>query len=287
MSTPFYLGSYITCEEYRAAPTALQTNNLIPGGLQAQQDAELASLISKASRKLDEWAWQPLYATAGSQNDEQVRVKGRDLILRAHQDRVKTLTSLSWGVQWTTMTTLSNPACLIEENHIRVQLNTGGTVWSGALNINTPTYGSVFATWSYVAGWATTRLTNPCLSTDAAITVDNPAGIVGVDSGVAPTILTLTDTDGATKTQITVASVAGSVVTLTGPIGLPFNTGAGVAESEEIKQAAIIVVSHYIKARKGSGVVMSKTPTNAAKGDTGSEMDDAQKIAERFQRQTP
>jgi hypothetical protein len=287
VSTPFLLGSYITVEEYRAAPTALQTNNLVPGGLQAVQDAELASLISKASRKLDEWAWQPLYATAGSQNDEAVRVKDGDLILRAHQDRVKALTSLSWGVQWTTMTTLTNPPCFIEENHIRVQLSAGGTVWSGALNINNPTYGSVFASWSYVAGWATTRLTTACVSTATAITVDNPAGIVGAGSGVAPTILTLTDIDGATKTQVTVASVTGNVVTLTGQVGIGFSAGAGVAESEEIKPAAILAVSHYIKARKGSSVVMSKTPTTAAKDDIGDEMADAKEIAERFQRLTP
>lgn len=287
MPTPFLLGSYITVEEYRAAPTALQTNNLVPGGSQAVQDAELASLIEKASRQLDIWALQPLYATAGSQNDERVRVRDGDLILRAHQDRVKQLTSVSWGCQWTTMTTLTNPACFIEENHIRVQINGAGTVWTGALNLGGPTQGSVFANWSYVAGWATTRLTNACLSTATTITVDNPAGIVGAGSGVAPTILTITDTDGATKTQATVASVTGNTVTLTAPIGVGFNAGAGVAENEDIKQAAILAVSHYIKARKGSGVVMSKNPVNAAKGELGDEMAEAQQIAERFQRLTP
>jgi hypothetical protein len=288
MATPFYLGSYITCEEYRAAPTALQTNNLVPGGLQAVQDAELASLILKASRQVDIWALQPLYATTVTQNGEQVRIRDGDLVLRSKQDRVKSLLSVSWGVQWTSMTALSNPACFIEENHVRVQLSAGGTAWSGALNLNYPTSGYVFAAWSAIAGWVTTRLTTACLSGDTTITVDNPTGVVGANTvGSPPTVLTLTDTDGATKAEVTAASVTGNTVTLTAPVGAAFNAGAGVAENEDIKQAAILAVSHYIKARKGSGVVMSKTPTNAARADEGDEMAEAQAIAERFQRVTP
>lgn len=288
MSTPFYLGSYITCEEYRAAPTALSTLNLIPGGNQAAQDAELASLILKGSRQLDLWALQPLYATTVTQNNERVRVRDGDLILRSKQDRVKALTSVSWGVQWTTMTTLTNPACFIEENHVRVQLNAAGTVWSGSLNINSPMSGSVFASWSCIAGWATTRLTNACLSTDTVITVDNPAGIVGTTSigGAPPTVLSLTDTDGATKAEVVVASVTGNTVTLTGPVGVAFHAGAGVAENEDIKEGAIYAVSHYIQERTGTGVVMSKTPVNAA-SETGDEWAQAKAIAERFQRVTP
>lgn len=287
MATPFYLGSYITCEEYRAQPTALQTNNLVPGAVQSVQDAQLASLILKASRQIDIWALQPLYATTSSQNDESVRIRDGDLILRAHQDRVKSITALAWGVQWTALTTITNPTCFIEENHVRVALNGAGTVWSGSLNINQPTNcGGAFANWSLVAGWATTRLSSSCLSSATSITVDNAAGIVGAGGGVAPTMLTLTDTDGATKAQVTVATVTGSIITLTGPVGVAFNAGAGVAESEDIKEAAVLAVSHYIRARKGSGVVMSKSPTNAT-SDTSTEFAEAQAIAERFKRVTP
>lgn len=286
MATPFYLGSYITCEEYRAAPTALNTLNLIPGGDQAEQDAELASLILQGSRQLDLWALQPLYATTVSSNNERVRVRDGDLILRCKQDRVKALTALSWGLRWTSMTALTNPPCFIEENHLRVQLNAGGTAWSGALNLSAPIGGSVFASWSCTAGWATTRLTDACLASDTVITVDNPAGIVGTGGGVAPTVLTLTDTDGATKTEVVVTSVTGSTVTLTAEVGTAFNGGAGVAENEDIKRGAIYAVSHYIQERTGTGVVMSKTPTNAA-SETGDEWAQAKAIAERFMRSTP
>lgn len=285
MATPFLLGSYITVEEYKAAPTALNTGNLIPGQPQPVQDAELASLIAKASRKIDEWAWQPLYATTGTQNDQDVRVKDGDAILHAHQDRVKAVTAFAWGAHWTTLTTITNPACFIEETRVRVALSGSGITWSGSLNLFQPRCGSIFAQWSYVAGWATTRLTSIATSGSSVITVDNPAGVVGPGS-VAPTMLTLTDTDGATKANVTVASVAGNVVTLTGPLTQTFQAGAGVAESEDIKEAAVLLTSHYIKARKGSGVVMSKKPTEA-KADGPDEYTEAKEIAERFRRVTP
>src|SRR5262245_25615943 len=99
MATPFLTGSYITCEEYRAAPTALNTNNLVTGptATQTDQDNELAGIIARASRWIDNVARQPLYATQGSQN-ETCRLDGQgNLVLKAHQDRVKSIDALSYG----------------------------------------------------------------------------------------------------------------------------------------------------------------------------------------------
>lgn len=281
MTTPFLLGSYLTVEEYRAAPTALRTNNLVPGADQPTQDAELAALISKASRKLDEWARQPLYATAATQNDADVRIRQGDAILHAHQDRVKTLTSFAWGCRWTSMTTVGNPACFIEENRVRVALNAAGTTWSGSLNLGQPLGGTVFVSWGFVAGWATTRLSADVAEGASTFTVDNPAGIV------PGTMLTLTDADGASKANVTVASLTGDVVTPTAPVPQSFDAGGGVAESEDIKQGGILLVSHYIQERQGGGINMSKTPTEAKADDGISDYEQAREIALRWQRVTP
>lgn len=286
MTVPFLLGSYITGEEYRAAPTAQNTQNLIPNGTQAQQDGELAALILKASRQMDIWARQPLYATTSTQNDEDVPIKNGDAILKARQDRVKQLTAFAWGCHWTALATLASPNCYIEEDRVRVQLSAGNLQWSGSLNLNRPSYGKAFVQWSYVAGWASTRLSAIANTGASTITVDNPAGIVGPGQ-VAPTVLVLTDTDGLSKAEVTVQSVSGSTVTLASPLPQAFQAGAGVAESEDIKQGVILAVTHYIKQRKGGGVVMARTPTNATTSDMGGEMKEAQAIAERFQRKNP
>lgn len=288
MTTPFLLGSYITCEEYRAEPTSLNTNNLVPGGDQPTQDAELASLIEQASRKLDEWAWQPLYATPGAQQDSDVRIKDGDAILHAHQDRVKAVTAFAWGASWTTLTTLANPSVWIEEDRVRVALSGAGLVWSGSLNLNQPRWGTIFAGWSWVAGWATTRLTNPQSIGDLTITVDNPAGIVGVTTpGVAATMLRLSN--GAPKNTYMVESITGNVVTLASPLTEAWPAGAGASEAPmDLGKATAKVVSHFIKERAGTGVVMSRTPANASTKDTGGdELAEARETAERYQRKTP
>lgn len=287
MTTPFLLGSYITCEEYRAAPTALNTNNLIPGASQPQQDAELATLIEEASRKLDEWAWQPLYATPGAQQDSNVRVKDGSAVLRAHQDRVKAVTSFAWGSTWTSLTTLTNPSVWIEENRAQVSLSGAGLTWSGSLNLNQPLWGTVFASWSYVAGWVTTRLSNPQNIGDTTITVDNPTGIVGVTTpGVPATYLRLSA--GAVKNTYMVQSVAGGVATLATPLVEAWPAGAGASEVPmDVAKACQKVVSHYIKERSGTGVVMSRTPVAATTKDVGDEMAEAQDTAERYRRLAP
>ncbi len=288
MTTPFLAGSYLTIEEYRAAPTALQTNNLVPGAGQATQDAELAGIIGRASRMIDSWARQPLWATAGTQS-EQVRVVNGDAILHARQDRVKAITAFSYGPSWASMTALANPACFIEENRVLVGLTGGGATWSGALNLVSPTArGKVFAAWSYVAGWVTTVLVAPATTGQSTITVDNPAGIVVGASGLS--ILNLRLAAGAVQNTYQVLAVAGPVVTLTQPLEEDWPAGAGVSEvPDDVKEAAVLVVSHYIKMRKGAGLVMEKVPKPSAttKDELGSEMGQAKQIAERYLRKSP
>lgn len=279
MSTPFLTGSYITVEEFRAAPTALSTNNLVPGGDQATQDAELAGLIGRASRWIDSIARQPLYATSGTQS-ESTRVSGPDVILHARQDRVKTLNAFSWGYSWTALSTPSNPACFIEEDRIRVALSNSGVSWTGSLSsLSRPTGGSVFVTWSYTAGWVTTRLTNPQTIGNLTVTVDNPAGVV------PGTILRFSA--GAVQNTYTVASLLGSVVTLTSALIEAWPAQAGVSEvPDDIKEACILATCHYIKERKGSGLVMQKVPTenSPTKKEVGIELDQAAVLAERYER---
>lgn len=287
MTTPFLAGSYLTVEEYRAAPTALQTNNLVPGQPQATQDAELAGIIGRASRMIDSWARQPLWATADTQS-EQVRVIDGDAVLHAHQDRVRAITAFSYGPRWTSMTALANPSCFIEENRTLVSLTGGGATWSGALNLVSPAArGKVFATWSYVAGWVTTRLAAPATTGQATITVDNPAGIA-VGNGIDALNLRLVD--GAVQNTYQVLAVAGPVVTLTAPLAENWPAGAGVSEvPDDVKEAAVLVVSHYIKMRKGTGLVMEKVPkpSSTTSDELGSEMGQAKQIAERYLRKSP
>lgn len=280
MSTPFLTGSYITVEEFRAAPTALQTNNLVPGGNQATQDAELAGLIARASRWIDSVARQPLYATQGSQN-ETARINGSDALLHAKQDRVKSLDAFSWGHTWTSLNTMSAPfLTFLEESRIRVALSNTGASWQGGLSaMFQPTSGSVFVQWTFTAGWATTRLTNVQNIGDSVVVVDNPAGIIPGTQ--------LRFSAGATQNTYTALSVSGHSVTLTSTLIEGWPAQAGVSEvPDDIKEACILATCHYIKERKGTGLVMQKVPTEnkATKKEIGRELDQALLLAKRYER---
>lgn len=280
MATPFLTGSYITVEEFRAAPTALQTNNLVPGGNQATQDAELAGLIARASRWIDSVARQPLYATQGSQN-EAARVTGPDVLLHAKQDRVKSLDAFSWGHTWTSMNAMSAPfLTFLEENRIRVALSNNGVAWRGGLSaMFQPTAGAVFVQWTFTAGWATTRLTNVQNIGDSVVVVDNPTGIVPGTQ--------LRFSAGAVQNTYIALSVSGHSVTLTSTLIEGWPAQAGVSEvPDDIREACILATCHYIKERKGSGLVMAKVPTEnkPTKKEIGRELDQALLLAKRYER---
>ena len=60
--TQFSSGAYLTIAEYKNAPTAIDYSNLVNGGTSAQQDAELSTVIQRASSFIDIYVNQPLIA---------------------------------------------------------------------------------------------------------------------------------------------------------------------------------------------------------------------------------
>ena len=288
MATPFFTGSYITCEEYRAAPTALNTNNLITGsGLtQTDQDNELAGIIARASRWMDNIARQPLYATQTVQN-EMARVVDGNIVLKPRQDRVKSIDSMSWGPTFQSLSTSSTPIpasqYFIEENRVLYSMLGAGVQWTGSLAfISQPRAGQVAVSWGYTAGWVTTRLASAASIGASSITVESAAGI---QPGTLARIVA-----GPAQVNIQVAStyVAGSTtVPLTTPLAAAWVAGAWFGEvPDDAKEGSILAVSHYIKERKGAGFTIGSrgSQVQASKEDIGIELVQAEEIAMRYER---
>lgn len=288
MATPFFTGSYITCEEYRAAPTALNTNNLITGsGLtQTDQDNELAGIIARASRWMDNVARQPLYATQTVQN-EMARVIDGNIVLKPRQDRVKSIDSMSWGPTFQSLSTSSTPIpasqYFIEENRVLYSMLGAGVQWTGSLAfISQPRAGQVAVSWGYTAGWVTTRLAMAASIGASSITVESAAGI---QPGMLARIVA-----GPAQVNIQVAAtyVAGSTtVPLTVPLAAAWTAGAWFGEApDDIKEASVLAVSHYIKERKGAGFTIGSrgSQVQASKEDIGIELVQAEEIAMRYER---
>lgn len=288
MATPFLTGSYITCEEYRAAPTALNTNNLVPGSPQADQDAELAGIIARASRWIDNTARQSLYATQTANQNEQARCDSNGfVILKARQDRVKSVDAFAWGPNFLSLVTVTPPIptnqYFVEENRIRFSLSGGGVQWTGSLGfLAVPRNGEVTVQWSYTAGWATTRLSAGVAAGAASIPVELATGI---QPGMVARIVA---GDAQANVQVASTYTAGSTtVPLTAPLAVAWPAGAWFGEvPDDAKEASILATTHYIKQRKGAGFTIGSKSSNtqAEKEDIGIELIQAEEIALRYER---
>lgn len=272
MTTPAYNQTmpdivipYITRDQYRAAPTAINTQSLIRGGSQADQDAELDRLILEASAWCDKAAEQPLTAQVTT---ETMRAQvGKDGRLRLHprQHPIIAVTGATFGADPTMMSTLSDLSGVWVENQsvevpLQSALNYGFT---GPLQFGTARAGSrVFIALSYVAGFACTTLSGAALATDATLTVTDPTGLipgvqVSVQQGGAPTG-SGSYQSALTNARAIVLSVANNVVTLSKPIGAAFTAGAAVtAMPDEVRQACVYVTTAFIKQSGMGGLVMA------------------------------
>lgn len=292
MASPFLPGSYLTIEEYRSAPTALSTNNLVPGKPQQAQDEELAAIIKRASRFIDVTAKQNLFATKAIQNERVRTDRQGSFVLHARQDRVKSLDSFSWGstpFMLNAVTSPLNPSqYFVEENRILMSPTAlGGLSWVGSLNfLATPSNGEFYVSWGYTAGWVTTRLATAAVAGAALLAVEDPTGIRAGD------IMQLVEGTQQATVQVDITYQPGSpLVPITAQLADAWTAGTAFTEvPEEIKEAGVLATSHYVKMRKSGGFVMAgaaATVDQATDLQLGPELEQAHQIALRYERRAP
>ena len=280
---------YLTIDEYKNAPTALDYGNLIPGGNQAQQDAELNNAITRASSYIDVFCNQILGATADT---EQQRIRVRpDGTLRFHPEYwpIVSLDSLAVGFQPSdTLLSVDPSLAWIEDQQIVYPLNQGQLSWSsqGPLSLGFPASprAECYIRYDYVNGY-TQAITTTSLSIGAtSLTVDNALGIIPGH--------TLKIYDGANTEIINVSNsyVYGSTtVPLSSPIIFAHNAGVAVSSlPDAVKQACILITSAYLKIRGDASLTLSVTnsPSQQAEGSqrVGSDIAQAQEILKTFRR---
>jgi hypothetical protein len=179
---------YVTPGMFRAYPTWLDLDDLIPGGTDAVQDDALWDVLLQAS----DWAvgvvddmrldahWVQGETTRGTVRNGRVSIQPLDVPLRA-------ITALSWGCDPSGMqaVTLPDPSMWIEDGR-RVSWSPGG----GVAQFRGPAIqfgargrlsGPVFVNWSYVAGWPSAILSAPLAAGAMTVTVADPTGILPGD----------------------------------------------------------------------------------------------------------
>lgn len=261
---------YLTRDQFRCTPNPIDTQNLIRGGTQADQDAELDRLILEASGWCDNCAEQPLTAQLTT---ESLRAPvqadpalGKVLRLHPRQRPVVSVNGVSYGSDPGYLSTLNDLSRVWPEDQsviIPLQATLAGG-WSGPLQFGTARVGSrVYVALTYVAGYPVSTLTQAAATTDATLTVDDATGFrpgqtVRVEQGGAPTGQGSTQASLVqAKAVVQSADTTANTVTLTKPVGLAFATGAAVtAMPEEVQQACVYVVTALLKQRGSGALVM-------------------------------
>ena len=250
--------AYLTIAEFKNAPTSLDINNLVSGGNQAAQDAELANVILRASSYLDEYLNQNLVAKRNTET-QRVRVNNQGYVaLHPNNNPIIALESFLYGASPNDLQTLTDPSqCWFEAQQVLVPLSQMAATYSsaGPLSFGGSTARQqLFTRYTYVAGYVNTTI----VSATAAATSLTVASGLGIVAGGSLRIY-----DGANSEMVTVASTytdGSTTVPLTSALG--FTHAAGVAIGNlpnAIKQAAILVTTAFIRIRGDKSNTMQIT----------------------------
>jgi hypothetical protein len=249
---------YLTVAEFKNAPTSLDINNLVVGGNQAAQDAELANVIFRASSYMNEYLNQNLVANRYTET-QRVRTNSQGFIsLHPNNNPIISLESFEYGSTPNNLQTLPDPSqCWFEPQQIIIPLSQFATTYSSAgplsFGASAPRQ-QMFTKYTYVSGYTNTAIATAV----AAATSLTVASGLGIRAGSVLKIY-----DGALSETVTVAStyVYGSTtVPLTSALVSTHAAGVAIGNlPNAIKQATILLTTAFLRIRGDKSNTMSIT----------------------------
>jgi hypothetical protein len=298
---------YVTVAEFKAAPTWLDVDDLISGGVQSQQDAELSNVLLRASKWADNFCAQRLGAhTVNEQFRARVDRMGR-VILHPSNVPVRQITALGFGADFQNLQPLTDftQVWIEDARGIVVSAIPWRGSFTGALEFGmVPIQGSeIYVQIQYVAGYASTVLGATVTAPGSTLTVADPTGFQAPTATPYGLTVTLPGStariwDPANEEAVTVASIAGSTLTLASPTAFTHTVAAGpagqVGISElpaEIHQAIIsFAVALMLREDTAGEEPFSGTPfgpsarRSASGGKAGGLLDNAYELLEPYRR---
>lgn len=277
------LTPYLTLAEFKAAPTGVEVSDLFPGGTQAQQDAALAARVLQASSWMDGFVHYVLGATVDTET-AQVKVD-RDGYVRVVTRGMPVLEvqSFSVGITPSQMASLAGvtDGWISGRNVIQMPVFSVPNVPGPRYPLGYGAGDRLFATYTYVNGYANTVLNASAAAAATSVTV---ASALGIYAGSA---LTIYDPAG-NESVLVDASYATSAGTLTGvqtvPLASPLqfahtvtpqNPVAVSALPPAVKEAAILATTAFIRTRGGGALVdEGGTAPREAGGGDGAKVED-------------
>lgn len=257
-TTKLFSTPYITIAEYKAAPTAIDYDNLVADSTDPLvQDAELKNAIARGSSWMDTYCNQPLGAnTVTEQQRARLRPDGF-LAIHPRYNPVVAVTSLSYGITPTQMVSFPDVSVgWVEDQEFVMPYTSANISYSsqGPLQFGLPAIprAGVFCKYTYINGYANTTLAANASVGATSITVANP---VGITAGLSMNIY-----NGVNSERIVVASnysFGSATVPLETPLAYAQTLGVGVsALPPAIKEAAILATTAMIKVRGDYSLTM-------------------------------
>jgi len=256
---------YLTLEEYKSAPTAIDFDNLVWNSQDPDvQDAELRNVIGRASSWADTYCNQVLGATYETEQ-QRTRITPSDGSIRLHPrfSPIVALTDFNYGYP-TNMASLGDCSIAwIEEQEIIIpNAQLGNWTSQGPLSFGSYNGGyqnEIFVRYTYVAGFTNTVIAVPSAVGDTQFIVQDGTGITAGQM--------LNIYDGGNTELVTVANnyVFGSTtVPVTRPMVFAHDIDTSVsALPPAIKEAVILITTAFLKVRGDSSMTMqvSTLPT--------------------------
>ena len=250
---------YISVAEYKNAPTAISLSTLVVNGNQNAQDAELASVILRASSYMNEYFNANLNADEYTET-QRIRYSQSSGYFALHPNNspIISLSSFEYGSNPNALYALSDCSKVwFEGQQIIIPNPLLGFNWSSqgplAFGSVSPT-GWTFTKYTYVAGYVNTTILTAALG-DTEVIVDDATGILpGQRYRIA---------DGAKSEWVHVAEdyVYGSAtVGLQAPLVFAHDAGATFYNLPNvIKEACILITTAFIKMRGDASTTMQYT----------------------------
>lgn len=280
---------YITLDTFKAAPTALDYTNLVVGGNQAAQDAELSNAILRASSWIDQYCQQVIGATIDTEQARARLTNDGQLVIHPKYFPIVSLTDLQVGYNQQSLTPV--PDCSqawLETQQIVFPYANANLTWSsqGALSFagGSTAGNKLYVRYTYVNGYAITTTASSATAGATSLTVNDGTGLL------PGTIFTLFD--GELTERVTVANsytYGSTTVPLVSPL---LNSHvAGISASAlpaAIQEACILIAASYLKVRGDSALTMGMgNRVGSAVGFSslqGPDMDHAKELLKPFVR---
>ena len=263
-NTPYYQDDeYLSLAEYKNAPTAIDYDNLVVGGTQAQQDAELMTVIGRASSWINTHLNQSLIARTMTEQQRTRMTPQGNLIIRPEINPVIAFNSLSYGPTPTNLTTVTDLSSLwFESDKVIYPIAQMSLSYSsqGPLSFGFPpsARSQIYVNYSYVCGYVDT--VGSGTAGTSTVTVTDATGIVAGQ--------TLNFYDGQYSERLKVASnytYGSTTVPVTTPLAYTHTSATFSGMPAAVKEAAILVVTDFLKVRGDNSLTMAVT-TRATSG---------------------